>query len=120
MDNLKNNICRGTVVFVKDLNKNSSGHAVKGSHPAVVVQNEKGNQHSPTLIVCYLTSQLKRLEMKTHVLLQHYDHLKLSVVQAEQLTTIDKADVLGVIDQLRPEDMARVHAALSFSLGLEA
>lgn len=24
MDNLKNNICRGTVVFVKDLNKNSS------------------------------------------------------------------------------------------------
>ena len=58
--------------------------------------------------------------MKTHVLLQHYDHLKLSVVQAEQLTTIDKADVLGVIDQLRPEDMARVNAALSFSLGLEA
>ena len=93
MDNLKNNICRGTVVFVKDLNKNSSGHVVKGSHPAVVVQNEKGNQHSPTLIVCYLTSQL---------------------------TTIDRSDVLGVIEQLRPEDMARVDAALSFSLGLEA
>ena len=42
------------------------------------------------------------------------------VVQAEQLTTIDRSDVLGVIEQLRPEDMARVDAALSFSLGLEA
>lgn len=32
----------------------------------------------------------------------------------------DRSDVLGVIEQLRPEDMARVDAALSFSLGLEA
>lgn len=119
MNNL-NNICRGTVVFVKDLNKNTRGHAVKGSHPAVVIQNEKGNQHSPTLIVCYLTSQLKRLEMKTHVLLQHYDNLKLSVVQAEQITTIDKSDVISVVEQLRPEDMARVDAALRCSLGMEA
>lgn len=119
MDNYKNNISRGTVVFVKDLNRNSNGHVMKGTHPAVVVQNEKGNQHSPTLIICYLTSKLKRLEMRTHVLLQNYDHLRLSVVQAEQMTTIDKADVLGVIEQLRPEDMARVDAALSFSLGLE-
>lgn len=120
MDNLKNNITRGTVVFVKDLNKDSNGHVMKGRHPAVVVQNEKGNLHSPTLIVCYLTSQLKRLEMKTHVLLQHYENLKLSVVQAEQVATIDKSDVLDVIEQLRPEDMARVDAAISFSLGLEA
>lgn len=120
MDNLKNNISRGTIVFVKDLNRDSQGHVMRGPHPAVVVQNEKGNQHSPTLIICYLTSQLKRLEMRTHVLLQHYDHLRLSVVQAEQMTTIDKADILGVIEQLRPEDMARVDAALSFSLGLEA
>lgn len=119
MNNLKNNITRGTVVLVKDLNKDTKGHAMKGRHPAVVVQNNKGNQFSPTLIVCYLTSQLKRLEMKTHVLLQHYDNLKVSVVQTEQMTTIDRSDVLEVIEQLRPEDMVRVDAALSFSLGLE-
>ena len=58
--------------------------------------------------------------MKTHVLLQHYDNLKLSVVQTEQVATIDKRNVLGVIGQLRPEDMVRVDAALKFSLGLEA
>jgi len=112
-------IKRGTVVFVGDLNKATTGHVMKGKHPAVVVQNEKGNQYSPTLIVCYLTSQLKRLEMKTHVLLQHYDNLKLSVVQAEQMATIDKSDVLDVVEQLKPEDMARVDAAIRFSLGLE-
>lgn len=112
-------IKRGTVVFVGDVNKDSKGHVMKGKHPAVVVQNEKGNQYSPTLIVCYLSSKLKRLEMKTHVLLQHYENLKLSVVQAEQMATIDRSDVLDVVEQLRPEDLARVDAALKFSLGLE-
>lgn len=119
MDN-NTNISRGTVVFVKGQDNKAEGHVMQGNHPAVVIQNEKGNQYSPNLIVCYLTSQLKRLEMKTHVLLQHYDNLKLSVVQTEQVATIDKRDVLGVLGQLRPEDMVRVDAALLFSLGLEA
>ena len=113
------NITRGTIVFVKGQNNGTEGHVMQGNHPAVVIQNEKGNQYSPNLIICYLTSQLKRLEMKTHVLLQHYDNLKLSVVQTEQLATIDKRDVLSVVGQLRPEDMVRVDAALLFSLGLE-
>jgi len=112
-------IKRGTVVFVEDVNKTSKGHVMKGKHPAVVIQNEKGNQYSPTLIVCFLSSQLKRLEMRTHVLLQHYDNLKLSVVQAEQMATIDRTAVLDVVEQLRPEDMARIDAAIKYSLGLE-
>ena len=119
MDNVKNNITRGTVVFVEDVNRSSKGHVMKGKHPAVVVQNDKGNQYSPTLIVCYLSSQLKRLDLQTHVLLQHYKKLKLSVVQTEQMATIDRSDVLDVVEQLRPEDMARIDAAIKYSLGLE-
>jgi len=110
-------IKRGDVVFVN--NTNESGTVMLGNHPAVVIQNDKGNQFSPNIIVCYMTSQLKRLEMKTHVLLQHYDNLKLSVVRAEQIATIDKNDVISVIGTLRPEDMVRVDAALKVSLGLE-
>lgn len=116
------NITRGTIVFVKSQSTGTEAdrHVMQGNHPAIVIQNEKGNHYSPNLIVCYLTSQLKRLEMKTHVLLQHYDNLKLSVVQTEQVATIDKRDVLSIVGQLRPEDMVRVDAALLFSLGLEA
>ena len=34
--------------------------------------------------------------MKTHVVLQHYDNLRVSVVQAEQIFTIDKSRALGL------------------------
>lgn len=114
---LKNEITRGTIVFVK--NRQNSGHVMMGNHPAVIIQNNKGNKHSPIIIVCYLTSQLKRLEMKTHVLLQHYDNLKTSVVQAEQIATINKTDILSIVTELRPEDMVRVDTAIKVSLGLE-
>ena len=61
---------------------------------------------------------MKRLDMKTHVVLQHYDNLRVSVVQAEQIATIDKRDILSVVEKLRPEDMVRIDAAVRVSLGL--
>ena len=57
--------------------------------------------------------------MKTHVIIQHYDNLRTSVVQAEQIATVDKRDILSVVTTLRPEDMVRVDAAVRVSLGLE-
>ena len=75
---------------------------------------------SNNLIIAYITSQLKRLELPTHVVLQWYGGLKkVSVVQTEQLATIDKGDVISVIDHLTDADMARVDQALLASLGLE-
>ncbi|MCK9479275.1 MAG: type II toxin-antitoxin system PemK/MazF family toxin [Firmicutes bacterium] len=109
-------LTRGTIVFVK--NKNSNGHVMNGNHPAVIIQNDVGNRYSPTVIICYLTSQLKRLDMKTHVLLQHYDNMKVSIVQAEQIATINKSDILGIVTKLRPEDIARVDNAVRISIGL--
>lgn len=85
-----------------------------------MIQNDAGNEHSNNLIIAYITSQLKRLELPTHVVLQWYGGLKkVSVVQTEQLTTIDKGDVLSVIDHLTDADMARVDRAIIASLGLE-
>lgn len=85
----------------------------------MVIQNDIGNKYSPTVIVCFLSSKLKRLDMKTRVIIQNYDNLRTSVVQAEQIATIDKRDVLSVVTTLRPEDMVRVNAAVRVSLGLE-
>lgn len=119
MAELKNEmteLTRGTVVYVR--NENASGHVASGTHPAVVIQNDIGNKYSPTVIVAFLTSQMKRLDMKTHVVLQYYDNLQVSVVQTEQIATIDKQDILSVVEKLRQEDMARVDAAVRVSLGL--
>lgn len=112
-------ILRGDIIFVENPIQGKHGHVVAGNHPAVVVQNQTGNTFSDNLIVAYLTSQLKRLEMPTHVVLQWYPGLKkTSIVQTEQLATISKSDVLSVIDHLTEADMARVDAALIASLGL--
>ena len=111
---------RGDIVFVDNPIKKPHGHVVCGNHPAVVIQNQAGNDHSGNLIVAYLTSQLKKLELPTHIVLQHYSGLrKVSVLQAEQLATIDKCDVISVTDHLTDADMARVDQALLASLGLE-
>ncbi|MDD3238536.1 MAG: type II toxin-antitoxin system PemK/MazF family toxin [Lachnospira sp.] len=112
-------IKRGDIVFVDNPQQTPHGNVVCGNHPAVVIQNDAGNEHSNNLIVAYLTSQLKRLELPTHVVIQWYQGLKkVSVVQAEQLATISKEDVISVIDHLRMEDMVRVDKALVASLAI--
>ena len=115
--NFTMNFTRGTVVFVS--NMNAEGHVISGNHPAVVIQNDIGNKYSPTVIVCFMTSQIKRLDLKTHVVIQHYDGLRPSVVLAEQMATVDKNNILAVMAKLRPEDMVRVETAVRVSLGLE-
>ena len=118
---------RGDIVFVENPMQTPHGHVVAGNHPAVVIQNDAGNEHSNNLIIAYITSQLKRLELPTHVVLQWYGGfilieailMKVSVVQTEQLATIDKGDVISVIDHLTDADMARVDRAIIASLGLE-
>ena len=111
---------RGDIIFVENPIQEQHGHVTCGNHPAVVIQNDLGNEYSENLIVAYITSQLKRLEMKTHCVLQWYSGLKkVSVVQAEQIATIAKDDVISVIDHLSDEDMKRVDRAIAASLGLE-
>lgn len=113
------NFERGDIVFVENPLQEHHGHISCGNHPAVVIQNDIGNAHSGNLIVAYMTTQLKKLEMPTHVVLQHYEGLKPSMLMTEQIATIDKTDVMGYINHLRPEDMLRLDRALILSLGLE-
>lgn len=110
---------RGDVVFVGDSNGLDHGHVIRGNHPAVVIQNDRANGSSPNIVVAFITSQMKRLDLPTHVVLQHYDNLKPCVVMTEQLATVDKEDVLSYMAHLRDEDMVRVNRAVIASLQLE-
>lgn len=74
-----------------------------GCRPAVVIQNDIGNKFSPTLLVIPLSSKLKRLNMPTHMVIQHDERNGLSrnsMLLAEQATTISKKKVkkIGYID----------------------
>ena len=63
-----------------------------GIRPVLIIQNDVGNRHSPTVICAAITSQMHKAKLPTHVELasKEYALAKDSVVLLEQLRTIDK------------------------------
>ena len=63
-----------------------------GIRPVLIVQNDVGNKHSPTIICAAITSKMNKAKLPTHIELNAslYDMDKDSVVLLEQLRTIDK------------------------------
>ena len=108
---------RGDIYFTRF--DNSIGSEQSGNRPAVVLQNDVGNFYSPTLIVATLTSKTaKKFTQPTHCLLVNDILTVPSIVQAEQIFTIDKSRVLKFIGHLTPEEMNRVDDAVRTSLAL--
>ena len=101
---------RGDVVLI-DVPIPSSGHVQGGKRPWVIVQNNMGNQFSPTSIVVPLTTKLKRLEMPTHVAITWGD-LQPSMVECEQVRVIDVTDDWKYLCTLPVEIMRHVDDAL--------
>ena len=108
---------RGDIFFTRF--DNAIGSEQSGNRPAVVLQNDVGNFYSPTLIVATLTSKAaKKYTQPTHCLLVN-DFLSVpSIVQAEQIFTVDKSRVLKYLGHLTPEEMSRVDDAVRASLAL--
>ena len=87
----------------------STGSEQCGDRPAVILQNDVGNYHSPTLIVATMTSKAeKKVNQPTHCLLENAGLNMPSVVQAEQIFTIDKSRALKYLGHLTPEEMREV------------
>lgn len=109
---------RGDIYYTRfgDISTGSEQH---GDRPAVIIQNDVGNAYAPTLIVVTLTSKTeKKANQPTHCLLENTDLSLPSMVQAEQIFTIDKSRMLKFIGHLSPEDMRRVDDAVRISLAL--
>lgn len=84
-------------------------------HPHVVVQNNVFNlSRINTVVVCALTSNLKRSEIPGNVLLKKGEaNLKKdSVVNVSQLVTIDKTDIIERIGTLTPARVKQIVAGL--------
>lgn len=91
-----------------------------GVRPVLVLQNNVGNRHSPTVIVAAITTQLQKQKFPTHVALTT-DEVPLahdSVVLLEQVRTIDKQRIQDRIARLDERRMDEVDRALEVSLGL--
>ena len=91
-----------------------------GVRPVLIVQNDVGNQHSPTTIVAAITGQLSKAKLPTHVDLAGRENglAKNSVVLVEQVRTIDKTRLKEYICTLDKQIMEQVDQALLISMGL--
>lgn len=91
-----------------------------GVRPVLIVQNDVGNQHSPTTIVAAITGQLCKAKLPTHVDLAGRENglAKNSVVLVEQVRTIDKTRLKEYICTLDKQVMEQVDQALLISMGL--
>lgn len=92
-----------------------------GIRPVLIVQNDVGNKHSPTVIAAAITSQRDKSKLPTHIEL-NADKCGLqkdSIVLLEQIRTIDKKRLKERMGELDPTAMTRVNSALSISFGLQ-
>ena len=92
-----------------------------GVRPVIVIQNNTGNQYSPTLIVAAVTAQkAKKAGQPTHYLLRNNPALpRSSVVLLEQLRTIDKHRIQRYLGKIDQAEMQKIDSALLASLGLK-
>lgn len=91
-----------------------------GIRPVLIVQNDVGNKHSPTVIAAAITSQREKAKLPTHIDLNAVSCglAKDSVVLLEQIRTIDKKRLKEHIGELDQSAMNKVNTALSISFGL--
>lgn len=91
-----------------------------GIRPVLIIQNDIGNKHSPTVIIAAITSKMNKAKLPTHIELsaEQYEMERDSVVLLEQLRTIDKKRLKDKICHLDGEIMNRVDLALKVSLEL--
>ena len=91
-----------------------------GMRPVLIIQNDTGNKHSPTVIAAAITSQINKARLPTHIELeaQTYGLTKDSVVLLEQIRTIDKRRLKERMGKLDDSLMDQVDNAIAVSFGL--
>ncbi len=89
-----------------------------GIRPVLILQNNTGNKHSPTVIAAAITTSRTKTNLPTHVPLDSLPQLRCdSTVLLEQIRTIDKRRLLEWVCTATPEIMDKVDAALTISVG---
>lgn len=113
--NVSEKIRRGDIYYA-DLPKDTVGSVQAGTRPVLITQSNFLNEHSPTVLVATVTSAIKRLDLKTHVLLPMITGLpKRSMVMTEQRYTLDKKSLKEYRCHLPDDVMRQVDRAIRIS-----
>lgn len=119
-----NNIKRGEIYLARFDKKGTGSTDDKSSvqygfRPVLIIQNDTGNDHSPTSIIAALTSKLDKADLPTHVHVTTECGLnKESLILLEQIATIDQFKLTHLIGALDDNKMKEVDRALALSVGI--
>ena len=118
MRDYKKNIQRGDI-FYADLSP-VVGSEQGGVRPVLILQNNVGNRHSPTVIVCAITGRTEKNNIPTHVRIgTDCGCSKESFALLEQIRTIDRIRLREKVGTLSGHEMKQINQALSISVGLD-
>ena len=92
-----------------------------GVRPVLIVQNDTGNRHSPTVIAAAITSQTGKARLPTHISVSPLSCglPKESVNVMEQVRTLDKRRLREKMGRLDDGVMRKVDNAIAVSFGLQ-
>ena len=106
-------------IFYADL-RPVVGSEQGGIRPVLIIQNDIGNKHSPTVICAAITSKMNKAKLPTHIEIDssEYAIVKDSVILLEQLRTIDKRRLKDKVCHLDKTILDKVNHALRIRLEL--
>ena len=115
---MDSNVKRGDI-FYADLSP-VVGSEQGGTRPVLIVQNDTGNRHSPTVIAAAITSQTGKARLPTQITIAggSVGLTKDSVILQEQIRTIDKRRLREHMGRLDEKQMQQVDNAIKVSFGL--
>ena len=115
---MDNSVKRGDI-FYADLSP-VVGSEQGGVRPVLIVQNDTGTRHSPTVIAAAITSQTGKARLPTHISLAALSCglPKDSVILLEQIRTLDKRRLREHMGKLDETMMKQVDGAIAVSFGL--
>ena len=115
---MENMVKRGDI-FYADLSP-VVGSEQGGVRPVLIVQNDTGNRHSPTVIAAAITSQTGKARLPTHISLAPASCglPKESVILLEQIRTLDKRRLREHMGRVDETMMKQVDTAIAVSFGL--
>ncbi len=110
-------IMRGDI-FYADLSP-VVGSEQGGYRPVLILQNNKGNKFSTTVIVAPISSKVQKNKIPTHVFIENEQLDRKSIVLLEQIRTIDKKRIFDKVGSVTKEKMNMINEAIKTSLDIK-
>ena len=116
---MDNSVVKRGDIFYADLSP-VVGSEQGGVRPVLIVQNDTGNRHSPTVIAAAITSQTGKARLPAHISRAAMSRglPRDSVVLLEQIRALDKRRLREHMGRVDETMMKQVDTAIAVSFGL--